>query len=118
MKQSEFKKDTRYVYAVEYDDKSTKQTQEVIKKVKYYRWDNQENKLVKKNWERENFAKALEAKEFKAIAGNDCGDTFTNAVEIVAYKQDGNTWIKTSPDDKKYNNLEFLELAKKLWCKR
>ena len=108
-----FKKNKRYIYMVEYDKKPN-EDYEVITKVYYFRWVEEENQFAKRYWSNKNFAKALYNGEFAAWAGKEEIDRLTNVVEVIAYKQDdGEYWIKTKADDSKENNLELLTYAKK-----
>lgn len=108
------RKDTRYIYKVDYGKKSPSEDWDVIKKVYYSRWDDEENKFVDRSLSNESFSKALDNEQFKAKAGNRCNGEWTNLVEVIAYKQDdGEIWIKTKADDTELNNLSLLEYAKK-----
>ncbi len=108
-----FKKTTRYIYMVEYDKKPNEEY-EVITKVYYFRWAEEENKFVKRYCANKKFAKELYNEEFSAWAGKEETDRLVNVVKVLAYKQDdGEYWIKTKADDSKENNLELLTYAKK-----
>lgn len=110
------KKDTRYIYNVKYGIKSPSENYEVIKSVDYYRWDNEQEEFLKRQWDTSSFAKGLINNEYKARACKDCGEKLTNCQDVIGYKQknDGECWIKTRPDDTTENNLEFLNYCKQI----
>ena len=109
-------KDTRYIYQVDYGKKSETENYNVIKKVHYWRWDDEKSKFVEMSWTTHNFALGLVQKKYKAVACKDCGDKLKHCQEIIGYRQknDGECWIKTRPNDTKEDNLEFLNYCREI----
>ena len=109
-------KDTRYIYQVDYGKKSDTENYDVIKKLHYWRWDSENNKFDTYSWDTHNFAKGLIQKKYKAVACKDCGEKLKYCQDVIGYRQkdDGECWVKTSPNDTEADNLEFLNYCNKI----
>ena len=112
IKKSEFKKNTIYIWQVDYNQKPN-ETYDVITQIHYYQWDDEEKTFKKYRWVVHRFAKDIYNK-YLCFAGKESGDKLVDAVEVIAYKQDDKEyWIKTKPNETVKDNFSFLEYAKK-----
>ena len=106
-----FRKTTRYIYNVDYRKKEN-ENYEIITKVHYFRWDEEEGKFNKYYWDRNSFAKALYEGSFSCYAGKDTEEKLIEVVEVIAYEQNNEYWIKTKQNETIKDNFSFLEYAK------
>ena len=95
-----------YIYAVELNDDET------IKKVAYYRYDEEEKKFVDRNWDVQSFANQLVKGNWIAYAGKITGtgdEQKMNNPSLVTVKTiDGNLYLTTASDEEDSNNLAKL----------
>lgn len=108
-----FQKDTIYVYDVETADKSKAnvllENYEVISKVYFYQWSEQDRKFIKCVCDRRNFAKSLYEKKFKCFRGivqkNNNVEFLCKITKVLALFKNNDYWITTAPDNTTLNNL-------------
>mgnify|MGYP003309948661 CR=1 FL=1 len=100
---TDFKKESIYIYRVEYDN-------DTIHTLEYFQYDKKTKDFIVCRSNIHTFGLRLLNKEFMAIAGKLLNGELINTTEVVAYWDNGAPWIK-SVDTK--DHKEFLELAKK-----